>query len=199
MTALTTLLHPATRNPAATPDGQHDGAHGGPVDAARLNRLRAAVLGANDGIVSVAAIVVGVAGADPGPTVVLTAGVAGLVAGALSMAAGEYVSVSSQRDAERAGAVAADQQSNPWHAAFASLGAFVVGGLVPLLVALLPWGRAMVPAVFVAVLLALVVTGAGSARFGRAPVAPAVRRNVVGGSVAMVVTYGIGALVGLAV
>lgn len=185
MTALTTLLHPSPRSAE-------------PVDAARLNGLRAAVLGANDGIVSVAAIVVGVAGANPGPTVVLTAGIAGLVAGALSMAAGEYVSVSSQRDAERAGAVDPAQQSNPWHAAFASLGAFVVGGLVPLLVALLPWGHALVPAVVVAVLVALVVTGAVSARFGRAPVAPAVRRNVVGGSVAMVVTYAIGALVGLA-
>jgi vacuolar iron transporter family protein len=67
----------------------------------RLNRLRAGVLGANDGIVSVAGIVVGVAGAtiESGP--ILTAGVAGLVAGAVSMALGEYVSVSSQRDAER--------------------------------------------------------------------------------------------------
>ncbi|MDL5158209.1 VIT1/CCC1 transporter family protein [Actinomycetospora termitidis] len=67
----------------------------------RLNRLRAGVLGANDGIVSVAGIVVGVAGAtiESGP--ILTAGVAGLVAGAVSMALGEYVSVSSQRDAEK--------------------------------------------------------------------------------------------------
>jgi vacuolar iron transporter family protein len=186
MTALTTLLHPAPRQNAE------------PVDAARLNGLRAAVLGANDGIVSVAAIVMGVAAANPGPTIVLTAGIAGLVAGALSMAAGEYVSVSSQRDAERSGGVEAEQQSNPWHAAFASLGAFVIGGLVPLLVALMPWGSAIVPAVFVAVLLALVVTGAVSARFGRSPVAPAVRRNVIGGSVAMVVTYAIGTLVGLA-
>ena len=68
----------------------------------RLNALRAAVLGANDGIVSVAGIVVGVAGATSSKAVILTAGIAGLVAGALSMAAGEYVSVSSQRDSERA-------------------------------------------------------------------------------------------------
>ena len=70
--------------------------------AGRLNWLRAGVLGANDGIVSVAGIVVGVAGAttDRGP--IVTAGVAGLVAGAVSMALGEYVSVSSQRDTERA-------------------------------------------------------------------------------------------------
>jgi vacuolar iron transporter family protein len=68
---------------------------------ARLNWLRAAVLGANDGIVSVAGIVLGVAGATPERGPILTAGVAGLVAGAVSMALGEYVSVSSQRDSQR--------------------------------------------------------------------------------------------------
>ncbi len=70
--------------------------------AARLNWLRAGVLGANDGIVSVAAIVVGVAGATSDRRAILTAGLAGLFAGAMSMAAGEYVSVSTQRDTERA-------------------------------------------------------------------------------------------------
>jgi VIT1/CCC1 family predicted Fe2+/Mn2+ transporter len=64
--------------------------------------LRAAVLGANDGIVSTASLVLGVAAAGAGRGAVLTAGLAGLVAGAMSMAAGEYVSVSSQKDAERA-------------------------------------------------------------------------------------------------
>ncbi|MGL5859128.1 MAG: VIT1/CCC1 transporter family protein [Angustibacter sp.] len=68
----------------------------------RLNWLRAGVLGANDGIVSTAGIVVGVAGATVDRGGIATAGVAGLVAGALSMAAGEYVSVSAQRDTERA-------------------------------------------------------------------------------------------------
>jgi VIT1/CCC1 family predicted Fe2+/Mn2+ transporter len=68
---------------------------------ARLNWLRAAVLGANDGIVSVAGIVLGVAGATAERAPILTAGVAGLVAGAVSMALGEYVSVSSQRDSQR--------------------------------------------------------------------------------------------------
>src|SRR6185312_12028563 len=68
----------------------------------KLNWLRAAVLGANDGIVSVASIVVGVAGASNSAGFIFTAGIAGLVAGALSMAVGEYVSVSTQRDTERA-------------------------------------------------------------------------------------------------
>lgn len=67
-----------------------------------LNSLRAAVLGANDGIISTAGLVVGVAGATTHRDALLVAGVAGTVAGALSMAAGEYVSVSTQRDTERA-------------------------------------------------------------------------------------------------
>lgn len=67
-----------------------------------LNKLRAAVLGANDGIVSTAGIVLGVAGAAASKESIVVAGFAGLVAGALSMAAGEFVSVSSQRDSERA-------------------------------------------------------------------------------------------------
>jgi len=68
----------------------------------RTGWLRAAVLGANDGIVSTASLVLGVAAAGAGTQGILVAGVAGLVAGAMSMAAGEYVSVSSQADTERA-------------------------------------------------------------------------------------------------
>ncbi|GIE76786.1 membrane protein [Actinoplanes philippinensis] len=78
---------------------------GEPHDAGlsgRLNRLRAGVLGANDGIVSTAGLVIGVAGATTATGPIATAGLAGLVAGAVSMALGEYVSVSSQRDTERA-------------------------------------------------------------------------------------------------
>lgn len=76
-----------------------------PHDAAsndKLNWLRAGVLGANDGIVSIAALVVGVAAATSDPAAILLTGVAGLAAGAISMALGEYVSVSSQRDSEKA-------------------------------------------------------------------------------------------------
>ncbi|MGJ8597854.1 VIT1/CCC1 transporter family protein [Sulfitobacter sp.] len=68
----------------------------------RVGWLRAAVMGANDGIVSVASLIVGVAAADPDPRAVMIAGAAGLAAGAMSMAAGEYVSVSSQADLENA-------------------------------------------------------------------------------------------------
>ncbi len=72
------------------------------VDSGLLNKLRAAVLGANDGIVSTSSVVMGVAGATSDKNTIITAGLAALVAGALSMAVGEYVSVSSQSDAEKA-------------------------------------------------------------------------------------------------
>ncbi|GAA2716619.1 VIT1/CCC1 transporter family protein [Actinoplanes palleronii] len=87
-----------TTDPATTHPGE---AHAGGMSG-RLNWLRAGVLGANDGIVSTAGLVVGVAGATTAGGPILTAGIAGLVAGAVSMALGEYVSVSSQRDIERA-------------------------------------------------------------------------------------------------
>ncbi|HEY6022034.1 MAG TPA: VIT family protein [Candidatus Paceibacterota bacterium] len=72
------------------------------IGGSKLNWLRAAVLGANDGITSVASIIAGVAGATDHVGFIMTAGIAGLTAGALSMAAGEYVSVSTQRDTELA-------------------------------------------------------------------------------------------------
>ncbi|WKK70405.1 VIT1/CCC1 transporter family protein [Rathayibacter oskolensis] len=83
--------------PGAHPDEPHDTSVSG-----RLNWLRAGVLGANDGIVSVASLVVGVAGATAATPAILTAGAAGLIGGAISMALGEYVSVSSQSDSQRA-------------------------------------------------------------------------------------------------
>ena len=86
-------------HPGAVPE--HGEAHGGSI-AGRLNALRARVLGANDGIVSTAGLVIGVAAATTDRGVVLTAGLAGLAAGAMSMAVGEYVSVSTQRDTEQA-------------------------------------------------------------------------------------------------
>jgi VIT1/CCC1 family predicted Fe2+/Mn2+ transporter len=88
------------------PEGHHGGLHENEPHnndmVHRLNWLRAGVLGANDGIVSVAAIVVGVAGATSEQGPILAAGVAGLVGGAVSMALGEYVSVSSQSDSQKA-------------------------------------------------------------------------------------------------
>jgi len=218
--------------------------------AARLNWLRAGVLGANDGIVSEAGIVVGVAAATTTLSAIATAGIAGLVAGAMSMAVGEYVSVSSQRDSEKAllalerhelatmpdeefeelvglhvqtglspelarrvaeeqtahDALAAharlelgispDELTNPWHAAVASMTAFTLGGLLPVLVICLTPPAWRIVLTFAAVLLALAGTGSVSARLGRAPRLRAILRNLLGGSLAMAITYGVGALVG---
>ena len=175
------------------------------VSASHLNWLRAGVLGANDGIVSVAATVLGVAGATSEVKAILIAGIAAVVAGALSMAVGEYVSVSSQRDAEMVAARLRGlahhevELTNPWHAGIASLGAFGLGALIPLLVVLAPWGSLRTVATFVAVLIALLVTGWVSARVSGAGVGRSVTRNVIGGSLAMALTYGVGSLVGLAV
>lgn len=88
------MSHDNRDDPSAHPDDPHY--------IGRLGWLRAAVLGANDGIVSVGALIVGVAAAEPGRQAILIAGIAALAAGAMSMAMGEYVSVSSQSDTERA-------------------------------------------------------------------------------------------------
>lgn len=218
--------------------------------AQRLNWLRAGVLGANDGIVSTAGLVVGMAGATAARGPIVIAGVAGAVAGAVSMALGEYVSVSSQRDTERAlldkerielatapaeeldeliaiyvakGASEAtarqlaeeltakdafaahvdaelgidpDALTNPWHAAASSAAAFTLGSILPLLAMALTGVDLRIPATVATVLIALAITGAVSARLGEARVWPAVLRLVVGGGLAMVVTYAIGRLVG---
>ena len=204
--------------------------------ANRLNWLRAGVLGANDGIVSVSAIAV-----------------AGLVGGALSMALGEYVSVSSQRDSERAliakeraelatmpyeelaeltqlyqdkglspqtarqvaeeltasDALAAhleaelniDQKDivSPWRAAYASAVAFVVGGLLPILAIIVFPDTMRVPATFVAVLLALAITGATGAYLGGSPILRPTIRVVIGGAIALAATFLIGRLLGTTV
>ncbi|AXH96503.1 VIT1/CCC1 transporter family protein [Ornithinimicrobium avium] len=221
--------------------------------ASRLNWLRAGVLGANDGIISTAGVVIGVVAATPDRTAVLVAGLATLAAGAMSMAVGEYVSVSTQRDGERAllekerreleekpeeeleelagiyrakgisdelahevarqltehDALAAhaeaelgidpDDLTNPWHAGWASMVAFTLGALLPLAAVLLPPAGWQVPVTVVAVLLALAATGAVSATLGASPRTPAVGRNLVGGVLAMAITYGIGTLLGVTV
>ncbi len=217
----------------------------------QLNWLRAAVLGANDGVVSVASIVVGVAAASESAGFILTAGVAGLVAGALSMAVGEYVSVSTQRDTERAllekerlellnspeaeleelatlykakglsdetahvvareltahDAFAAHAEvelhidpndlTNPWHAAFASAAAFLSGAIIPLIAIVLPPASIRISITFISVLLVLILTGTLSAYAGGANKTKATLRVVLGGIVAMVVTFGIGKIFGV--
>lgn len=169
------------------------------ISNATLNKLRAAVLGANDGIVSTASVVMGVAGATTDTTAIVTAGLAALVAGALSMALGEYVSVSSQRDAEMVSAEHHEHDgefTNPWAAAIASLLAFTVGGLVPFIAVVLAPADIRLIITVGAVVIGLIVTGYGSATVGNASRKRAVLRVVTGGLIAMAVTYFIGTLFG---
>lgn len=166
---------------------------------AQANWLRASVLGAIDGIVSVAGIVVGVAGATTSKPVIMVAGLAGLLAGALSMAAGEYVSVSTQRDIEEKHhkAYTPDEEgefTNPWHAAIASAVSFTLGSIIPLGMIMLPLGSLLIPATFFSVIIALVITGYWSAYLSDTPRMRAVIRVTLGGIIAMIVTYGIGSM-----
>jgi VIT1/CCC1 family predicted Fe2+/Mn2+ transporter len=226
------------------------------VEAHRLDRagwLRAAVLGANDGLVSTASLVVGVAAANPAPGAVLLAGIAGLTAGALSMAAGEFVSVSSQADLETAeiaretaelrdtpeaelaelaaiyrarglspelarevareltakdalGAHLRDElgitevsTARPLQAALASAASFALGGLPPILIALLAPSGIVLAAVGGATVLGLAALGALAAWAGGAPAGRSIARVLLWGLIAMGVTAGVGTLVGHAV
>lgn len=216
----------------------------------RLNALRAAVLGANDGIVSTAGVVLGVAGATTDQQPILIAGVAALVAGAVSMALGEYVSVSSQRDSERAlvekerreleqmpdeeleeliglfeqrglsrhtattvaeeltkkDALRAhldvelgidpDEFVSPTVAGVSSAASFVVGGLLPVLAVVLTPASLRVIVTYVAVLVALGITGALGARMGGAPAGRAALRVMIGGAIGLLLTFWIGRGIG---
>ncbi|WP_169926003.1 VIT1/CCC1 transporter family protein [Serinibacter salmoneus] len=176
-------------------------AAGNAPSAERLNWLRAAVLGANDGVVSVASILVGVAGASSDRADIAAAGIAGLVGGGLSMALGEYVSVSSAKDSQlaAAGEVAEEDIANPWHAGIASAAAFLAGAILPFVVMLASPIQWNVPLTILAALLALALTGALGARLGHAPVRRPVVRVVIGGALALGITFGVGALFGVAV
>ena len=171
--------------------------------ARQLNWLRAGVLGANDGIVSTAGVVVGVAGATVERGTVLTAGIAALVAGALSMAVGEYVSVSTQRDTESAllEKERAELRDTP-DEELAELTQIYVGkGLDPELasrvaVQLTAHDALAAHAEVELQVVALLITGLTSARLGGTTPGRQVARNVAGGLLAMAVTYAIGSIVG---
>jgi VIT1/CCC1 family predicted Fe2+/Mn2+ transporter len=214
--------------------------------------LRAAVLGANDGIVSTASLVLGVAAGEVSHGGVLLAGAAGLVAGAMSMAAGEYVSVSSQRDTEQAAlqrervelerdpayerkelariyvgrgvdlgtATAVAEQmmahdalaahardelgvtelstARPVQAALASAGTFAIGAAMPLGVAAVASGAALIPWVAAASLASLALLGVLAARAGGASLLVGATRVTLWGALAMALTTAVGRLFGAA-
>lgn len=219
----------------------------------RVGWLRAAVLGANDGIVSTASLIIGVAAASSEHQAVMVAGVAGLFAGALSMAAGEYVSVHSQADTEKAdielerkhlaaepefelqelagiyegrgldpelavkvaeqlmehdalGAHARDElgisdvmSARPLQAAVFSAGSFATGAALPLTVAALTHGSAMIPLVAGSSLIFLAVLGAVAARAGGANVVTGSLRVLFWGAIAMGAVALIGRIFGASV
>jgi VIT1/CCC1 family predicted Fe2+/Mn2+ transporter len=219
----------------------------------RVGWLRAAVLGANDGIVSTASLVLGVAAAHANRANILVAGVAGLVAGAMSMAAGEFVSVHSQADTENAdlarertelktdpaaeqrelasiyvgrgltpalaqevavqlmahdalGAHARDElgisesmTARPIQAALSSAASFAVGAALPLAAIALSPARGLIPWVFGTSLVFLAALGALAARAGGASIWMGAWRVTFWGTLAMVITAGVGALFGTVV
>lgn len=218
--------------------------------AQKVNVLRAAVMGANDGIISVAGIVIGVAGAHESNYAILISGIAGMLAGTVSMAMGEYVSVSTQKDSEKQ-AIAQEkshlalnydhefqmvkqkylaqgikeelaQQAtkemmakdplvttvrerfglnineiiNPYAAAIASMLSFPTGSLLPMLAITIFPEKIKILATFVAVLIALALTGWGAAILSNADKKHGILRNILSGMLTMAVTYIIGRIIG---
>ena len=159
--------------------------------AERLNILRAGVLGANDGIISIAGVVIGVASATSNIWFILISALSAIFAGAFSMAGGEYVSVSTQKDTEEA-AIALDEITNPWHAAVSSFFAFSVGSLPPALAIMLFPEPYRIPVTVVVVALTLLLTGYISAKLGKAPIKQAMLRNLTVGLLTMLVTFLVG-------
>lgn len=218
--------------------------------AQRNNLIRAAVMGANDGILSVSGIVIGVAGATTNSFAIFIAGFAGALAGTVSMAMGEYVSVHSQNDAQvkaeetqtvalktdyttefafvqqkymnqgistdlaaqatremmakdALGTTVRERYGFTLHhevsaigAAVASMIAFPLGSVLPMLAITLLPPHVRVPATAVAVLIALAFTGYAAAHLSGANERRATVRNVVAGIFTMIVTYLIGSLIG---
>lgn len=219
----------------------------------RSNWLRAAVLGANDGILSTSSIIIGVAAASASRTPIVLAALAGAIAGAMSMAAGEYVSVSSQGDIEKSdlareqkaliempevelkelaniykerglneelaiqvaeqltehdalGAHARDElginkimEANPFQAALASFAAFIIGAILPFVVALLAPVKEMIYYQYCFSLLFLALLGAIAAKTGGSSIKKSVLRICFWGTAAMFATALVGYIFGVSI
>ncbi|KAG6406804.1 hypothetical protein SASPL_134415 [Salvia splendens] len=169
----------------------------------RAQWLRAAVLGANDGLLSTSSLMMGIGAVRRDAKTMLLTGAAGMVAGACSMAIGEFVSVYSQLDIEVA-QIKREQRGreernlpSPVQAAGASAAAFTVGAGVPLLAAAFARDyRVRLGAVVAAVSVALLGFGWAGAAIGRAPPVRAAMRVLFGGWVAMGITFGLTKLIG---
>lgn len=223
----------------------------------RAGWLRAAVLGVNDGLVSTASLMVGVAAAsaslDNAQSIIVSTGVAGIAAGALSMAVGEYISVSSQTDIEESDRLleiehlALDPEgeleelveiyrgrgldeslarqvaiqlserdalnahlrdelghhphskARPLQASLASALSFAIGGFIPLIAALMPWSLSTTPSIVAFTLVGLMGAGAVGAKTAGSKLLIPTMRVLIGGSLGMAITAGIGQLFHVAV
>ncbi len=218
--------------------------------AQKINVMRAAVMGANDGILSVAGIVIGVAGATTSNFAIFISGISGMLAGTVSMAMGEFVSVNTQKDSQRnainhqkqalqtsyeheVGAVRQklitdgisddladqatqemmakdplkttvrqkfgfnpDEFTNPLSAAIASMISFPTGSILPLLAITMFPASIRIMATFLAVIVALAITGYSAAKLGNSNTTRGIFRNVISGILTMIVTYTIGTIIG---
>lgn len=218
--------------------------------AQRINIMRASVMGANDGILSVAGIVIGVAGATTNNFAIFISGISGMLAGTVSMAMGEYVSVNTQKDAQRRAIMnqkealanhyddefnfvkqkyvgdgidpqlaeqATSEMMNqdslvttvrerygfdvgeytsPYAAAIASMISFPIGSILPLLAITMLPPSIRIAGTFVAVVIALAITGFCAATLGNAKRGNGVVRNIISGMLTMIVTFAIGTLIG---
>ncbi|MHA8137514.1 VIT1/CCC1 transporter family protein [Lactobacillaceae bacterium Scapto_B20] len=221
-----------------------------PTLAQKINVIRASVMGANDGILSVAGIVIGVAGATANSFAIFISGIAGMIAGTVSMAMGEWVSVSTEKDSQRNAinnqkhalknnyqhefdivkqkyidtgikpelankatkemmdenplvttirekyGFNVNEFTNPYAAAIASMVSFPTGSILPLAaIALFP-SHARVYMTFIAVVIALAITGYSAAVLSKANRTRSIFRNIVSGMLTMIVTYLIGKIIG---
>ena len=218
--------------------------------AQRINIMRASVMGANDGILSVAGIVIGVAGATTNNFAIFISGISGMLAGTVSMAMGEYVSVNTQKDAQRRAIMnqkealannyddefnfvkqkyvgdGIDPQlatqatsemmkqdslvttvrerygfdvgeyTSPDAAAISSMISVPIGSILPLLAITMLPASIRIVGTFVAVVIALALTGFSAATLGNAKRGNGIFRNVVSGMLTMIVTYAIGTMIG---
>lgn len=217
----------------------------------RIGWLRAAVLGANDGIISTASLLIGVAAAHTSHNGLFVAGIAGLIAGAMSMAAGEYISVSSQADTEESaleqekvelvenlpnemeeltaiyvnrglergfaedvvkqlmakdalGAHVRDElgiteitSARPLQAAFFSACSFTLGALLPLLVIFIVPRSYLIQSISIMAIIFLALLGGVAAKVGGARIFVGAMRVVIWGTIAMLISAGIGSLLGI--
>lgn len=218
--------------------------------AQKINIIRAGVMGSNDGILSVAGIVIGVAGATSNTFSIFISGIAGMIAGTVSMAMGEYVSVNTESDSQKKSVERQEyllthnynqefalvqqkyidsgisselahqataemmnkdalvttvrekygfnvnQFTSPYAAAIASMLSFPTGSILPLVAITLFPSRIKVIATFVAVIIALSITGYAAAALSNANKPKSTIRNIASGVITMIVTYLIGLLVG---